>query len=268
MTRSFAVAAAALVIAGCHHRPVLSAAPDPSLELRADGEAHAAAPDGQRMGPALWGVGFEADGFTDFKVPLEAGHCYTFGFAGDATVQRLALYIWNPHEKRLDSQRTRTPEGVLKYCTTESGMYRLQGKVGAPGHFAMVPYVGPGPAVVAVVAAAPVDLTTIIDQQAAAAAPGAARVGDYFAGNTPQSDWFIPMEVGKCYWVIGAGEAGKVKRLYLYLWDPQNRRLNESKAESTTPMLGFCPKDTPGMYKFQAKVDSGSGNYKVGVFAK
>jgi hypothetical protein len=24
----------------------------------------------------------------------------------------------------------------------------------------------------------------------------------------------------------------------------------------------------PGMYKFQAKVDSGSGNYKVGVFAK
>jgi hypothetical protein len=271
MNRAFcAIVAAALVAAGCHSRPAVSPAPDPLLDPRADQEARAAAgADAQRMGPALWGVAYDKDQATDFRVPLEAGSCYWFGFAGDAGIGRLWTYVWSPQDKRIDSSRGRAPEGVLKICATESGMHRLQGKVAdGAGHYAIVVYKGPGPGVPVVVASAPVDLTAVIEAQAAAAAPGAARVGEFFAGTAYTSDWSTAMDIGKCYWIIGAGEPGKVKKLFLYLWDPQSKRVTESRSDSSTAMIGHCPKDAGGMYKFQAKVDSGSGAYKVGIYVK
>ncbi len=60
---------------------------------------------------------------------------------------------------------------------------------------------------------------------------------------------------------------GKVKKLSLYIWDPSNKRITENKADSNIATVGHCAKDT-GMFKFQAKVHSGSGAYKVGVFEK
>ncbi len=34
-------------------------------------------------------------------------------------------------------------------------------------------------------------------------------------------------------------------------------------------MVGYCAKGTDnGMFKFQAKVDAGKGDYKVGVYVK
>jgi hypothetical protein len=257
------------LLAGCHGHPPVSPIPDPSLEPRADQEAHAAAPDGQRLGQALWGVAYGNDQFTDFRIPLEAGNCYWFGFAGDNGIGKFSMYIWGPTDKRLDSTRGRPPQGVFKHCALENGTYRLEGKVGeGAGHFAVVVYKTQGPTVVVAAPAPKLDLTAIIEAQAAAAAPGATRVGDFFAGTADTSDWYAPMEVGKCYWVIGAGEAGKVKRLFIYLWDPQNKRVTESKSDSSTAMVGHCPKDAAGMYKFQAKVDSGSGPYKVGLYVK
>jgi hypothetical protein len=272
MKQAFLVSAAlALVAAGCHSRPAVSPAPDPSLDPRADQEARVAAgADAQRIGPALWGVAYDKDQTTDFRVPLEAGSCYWFGFAGDAGIGRLWTYVWSPADKRIDSSRGRGPEGVLKICATESGMHRLQGKVAdGAGHFAIVIYKGPGlPAPPVAVAPAPVDLTAIIEAQAGAAAPGAARVGDFFAGTASTSDWSTAMSIGKCYWIIGAGDPGKVKKLFLYLWDPQGKRVTESRSDSSTAVIGVCPKDVGGMYKFQAKVDSGSGAYQVGIYVK
>jgi hypothetical protein len=55
--------------------------------------------------------------------------------------------------------------------------------------------------------------------------------------------------------------------LYLYLWDGKNKRVTESKSDSDTAMVGHCAKEN-GMFKFQAKVDSGKGDYKVGVYVK
>lgn len=60
-----------------------------------------------------------------------------------------------------------------------------------------------------------------------------------------------------------------MKRLYLFLWDSNNHRVTESKGTSEQAMVGYCAKATDnGMFKFQAKVDSGKGDYKVGIYVK
>ena len=58
-----------------------------------------------------------------------------------------------------------------------------------------------------------------------------------------------------------------MKKLSLYIWDPSNKRLSDNKADSNIATVGHCAKDT-GMFKFQAKVSSGGGPYKVGVYEK
>ena len=113
----------------------------------------------------------------------------------------------------------------------------------------------------------PTDLGQIIAAQAQSAAPGAMQVGNLFEGNGDKTDWSVALDPGHCYWFIGAGEPGKVNSLYLFLWDPQNHRVTDTKSVSNTVMIGHCPTQ-PGMFKFQAKIDSGSGAYKVGVFAR
>jgi hypothetical protein len=101
---------------------------------------------------------------------------------------------------------------------------------------------------------------------AKASAPDSERVGDHFAGHADHTDWYVALETGKCYWFIGAGD-DDVKELYLYLWDPADKRITANKSENNRVNVGHCPTSS-GMYHFQAKVNSGSGKYKVGVFAK
>ena len=257
-------------LAGCGHKKLpiaVTAAPGPDLEPRAEQEAKAAAKDGHRFSEALRGVGQE-DEYTDWRIPLEAGQCYWFGYAGDAGVQRFSMYIFDPTDKRLDSARGKPRQGVFQHCALLNGMYRVQGKVAeGGGHYAVVVYSGKAPAVVLPPGEVKADLVALIEKQVASAAPGATRVGEYFAGSAETSEWYTQMEAGKCYWVVGAGEPGKVKRLYVYLWDPKSKRITENKSDSEISMVGHCAKEA-GMYKFQAKVDSGKGDYKVGVFAK
>lgn len=259
-------------VAGCgHHGPKqhrIAASRAPDLEPRAEQNAKASAPDGERVGTTLWGVAHADDEFTDWRVPLEAGQCYYFGYAGDATIQKFAWYIWDPSEVRLDSGRGKPPEGLFTHCAQKNGIYHIQGKVQeGGGHYAVIMYKKKG-------AAPPpppehLDLAQVIEKQAASAAPGATRVGDFFSGSSEISDWSTQIQPGKCYWIIGAGEPGKVKRLYLFLWDTQNKRVTESKGTSEQAMVGYCAKGTDnGMFKFQAKVDSGKGDYKVGVYVK
>jgi hypothetical protein len=256
-------------IGGCgHHRPAVSPDPSPDLEVRADQEARASATEGERVGPTLYGVAYHDDQFTDFRMPLEGGNCYWFGLAEDPGIKKFAVYIWSPSEKRLASERVRPPQGVFKHCAEQSGVYRLEGKVGeGAGHFAVVIYKTKAAEKPALVQPQKADLAAVIEKQAASAAPGATRQGDFYSGTADTSEWYTSLEAGKCYWVIGAGEPGKVKKLFIYLWDPQNKRVTESRSDTENVMVGHCAK-TPGMYKFQAKVDSGSGEYKVGVYVK
>jgi hypothetical protein len=258
---------------GCgHHAKTrdVAAVRSPELEPRAEQEARASAPDGERLGSTLWGVARADDEFTDWRVQLEAGNCYHFGYAGDRGIDKFAMYIWDPADKRLDSARGRPPEGVFKHCATQNGMYRVQGKVQeGGGHYAVVVYktksaLPPPPAV-----EPKLGLAETIEKQAAQTAPGATRVGDFFAGNAETSDWYTQVQGGKCYWFIGAGEPGKVKHLWLYLWDDKNHRITENRSTTEQVSVGYCAKaGENGMYKFQAKVDSGKGDYKVGVYAK
>jgi hypothetical protein len=255
-----------LLLAACGHAPPplppVSPTESPLLEQQADQQAHAGAPDGQHVLTTLHGVGAGPDQFTEWLVALEAGRCYWFGYAADAGVERFSFYIWDPANHRADTERNRPGQGVVSYCAQTSGMHRLQGKVASgAGRFAVVAYSKQG------VAPASHDLVATIEAQAASAAPGAVRIGEYYSGTAETSDWATSMDAGKCYWIIGAGEPGKVKKLFLYLWDPRNSRITESRSDSDTAMVGHCAKE-PGMYKFQAKVYSGSGPYKVGVFVK
>jgi hypothetical protein len=260
----------ALFLPACGHAPPplppVSPTESPALEQAAEQQAHASVPDGARAMATLHGVAAAPDQFTDWSVPLEAGHCYWFGFAADPGVETFSVYLWDPANHRAETARNRPREGVVQYCATTNGMYKLEGKVtGGAGHFAVVTY---GKQVAAVAGPAPVrDLAQTIEAQAASAAPGAVRVGEFFSGASETSDWATSMDAGKCYWIIGAGEPGKVKKLYLYLWDPRNTRITESRSDSDTAMIGHCA-TAPGMYKFQAKVYSGSGPYKVGVYVK
>lgn len=256
---------------GDHERIIVSPEPPRDLESRAEAQARASAKNGERMGETLRGVAHRDDAFTDWRVELEAGNCYWFGYAGDAGVEHFSMYIFDPKDKRLDSARGKPPEGVFTHCAEQNGIYRVQGKVAdGAGHYAVVVYKTKAPEKVAPPtppAPKEADLGAVIEKQAAAAAPGAKRIGDFYEGSAETSDFYTAMEGGKCYWVIGAGEPGKVKKLFVYLWDPKSRRITESKSDSDTAMVGHCAKE-PGMYKFQLKVDSGSGKYKAAVYVK
>jgi hypothetical protein len=110
------------------------------------------------------------------------------------------------------------------------------------------------------------DLGAIIAEMATSAAPGAERVGELFEGEADKTDWYVQFDSGKCYWLIGAGEE-TVKELYLFLWDPKDKRITSNKAENGRVTVGHCA-EVSGMYHFQAKVNTGEGKYKVGVYAK
>jgi hypothetical protein len=53
----------------------------------------------------------------------------------------------------------------------------------------------------------------------------------------------------------------------MYLWGPNNKRVTEAKSDTANPMVGTCP-TVNGMYKVQAKINSGKGAWKVGVYTK
>ena len=213
------------------------------------------------------GVAYKGDGVTDWMVPLENGRCYTFGFAADPEIERFGMYIWDPANHRVETDRGRPRTGVVEYCPKVNGMFRVEGKaMQGAGHFAVVAYAKGAPIAEAPPPPPPpppsIDLAATIEQQAAAAAPGATRIGEYYAGTTEMSDWVTSMDAGKCYWIIGAGEPGKVKKLYLYLWNPKNSRISESKSDSDTAMVGYCAKESGHVQVPGQKVFSGHGFYK------
>jgi hypothetical protein len=112
-------------------------------------------------------------------------------------------------------------------------------------------------------------VSAAVERQAAAAAPGARRVGNLLEGQTFQSnghsDWYVSLDAGRCYTFVGVGGPG-VSALYLYLWGPNGKRLTDRRAPSPGAVMPFCT-SMPGMYHVQAKVARGGGQYRVGVYA-
>jgi hypothetical protein len=271
-TRLAFLALTPLLLAACRReRPVAPVAPS-WLDPKVDEQGRAASQGGERVGEFFRGIAYRDDDKTDWTVALDADHCFWFTGLGDEGVEKLSLYLWNPKEKRVADKRADVPMAVMTYCPDAPGMYRLQGKVARGfGHYSVAIFqtapVGKPPPPPEAPPEPIVDLVALIEAQALAAAPGAVRLGAWFDGKTEQTEWYAQLKAGTCYWVIGAGEPGKVKKLWLYLWDPQNRRVTESRTPSGTSMVGHCATQT-GMYKFQAKLESGSGFYKFGVFQK
>ncbi|MCS6913554.1 MAG: hypothetical protein RMK29_18710 [Myxococcales bacterium] len=119
-------------------------------------------------------------------------------------------------------------------------------------------------------AGVPDPLAAAADSQAAAAAPGATRVGPFYQGfankEDDRSDWYLPLTPGTCYWFSGAGGPG-VQKLYLYLWDQNGKRVADIKPSGPMALLAYCP-TVGGMYHLQAKSASGHGPYTVGVYQR
>ena len=261
----------------CSHTPTPTG-PVPSSETLiplVEAQAQKAEPAGQLVAPHYLSATTEEDGRTDWNLPLQEGQCYTFSGIGGQGVKQLYLYLWDQAEKRVATEKPERPAVTLRYCPDVSGTYHLQAKTGegfgplAVGVYSVLapPKAAPPPPPPPPV---PVDLSGNIDSQAAAAAPGAVRVGDYFRGTAKsgndRSDWFTVLEPGRCYWFIGAGGPG-VKELYLYLWNPTLQRVSDNRANTSVSMMGHCP-TVPGMYKIEAKVNSGKGDYQVGVYMR
>jgi hypothetical protein len=252
-------------------------AQDP-LEALSLSMAKAQAKDAQQVGEYFRGAGPK----TDYQVLLEANKCYWFSGTSEG-VKKLNLYLWAPNanlftprvaDAKSDGQAT------MAYCTQVAGMYKLQVKTEGKGRFVLGTFAKDAPKQAAAAPApepAPAkkgpDLGPICDKTASVAASGAKRVGDFFdgkgnsIGSSDKSDYSVMMEKGKCYWAVGCADPDKVKSLYLYLWGPDNKRITEAKSDNPNPMVGHCAAAT-GMFKVQAKMNSGNGTYKVGVYVK
>jgi hypothetical protein len=271
MLRSAPIAIAIALSAVSCGKPPVSPTPPPGLDAAADQQASAAAPDGKKVGAGFKGVARKEDDTVDFRMPLDPASCYVFATVGEGSVQKISLYLYDASDDKVADE---SGEGRTQFvhCPETPGMYRIHAKVGeGRGHFAVSVYARPAPPKAAPPPPPPapvaVDLAAMIEAEAKSTAPGATRVGELFAGSAEKSDWFTALKPGQCYWFIGVGEPGEVKELYLYLWDSSNTRMTDSKSVSNKAVLGHCAK-TAGMYKFQAKVNSGSGAYKVGVYVK
>ncbi|MDB4967659.1 MAG: hypothetical protein JWN44_3348 [Myxococcales bacterium] len=226
-------------------------------------------------------------------VTMQAGRCYTILGVSGQGVSDLDLALYNPNGKRVASDIGFDPTPSIQHCAEWPGAYRLEATVkrGA-GEVAVQVYVAGGgaaatpppqatgdgmpppdpslqPKAAAPAGAGADALNSHIDGEAKSLAPGAHRVGDFFAGfgdKGQRSDWYVPLEAGQCYTFIAAGGAG-VQFLSQYLWDPSGKRVSDNKSKTAQSVMGFCA-GIPGPYHLQAKIEKGGGEYHVGVFGK
>jgi hypothetical protein len=266
MNKQLLAVLALVVVAG-----TARAQQDP-LEAMAAQQVSAQAPGAVQVAPFFKG----STPKSDWTSQLEEGKCYWWSGVGGPGVKKLAIYLWGPDNKRAADMKSSNPNATLAYCATMNGLYHFQAKIQGSGYYAVglyakkaLPQSAPPP----VATPQKKDLGPLCDKQASAAAPGARRTGDFFdghgssIGHKDHTDYSVEMESGQCYWVVGCGEPGEVKALSLFLWGPDNKRITEAKPDSPNVMVGHCA-TMSGMFKVQAKVSSGGGDYKVGIYAK
>jgi hypothetical protein len=242
--------------------------------------AQSLVPEVEQVGQTFKAVAYREDDHMDWMVNLDAGSCYIFTGVGDETVEELTLELRDPEDDDVVDETNAPPRLAMEWCTTVPGLYKLHAKVReGHGHYHAAVFLNPkrgtpqpAPALVEPEPepqpqpANKVDLEAAILAMAKSSASGAEQVGDFFEGSADKTDWYTALDSSKCYWFIGAGDDG-ISELHLYLWDPDDKRITANKSETNRVNVGHCP-TVSGMFHFQAKVSSGSGTYKVGVFAK
>src|SRR5262249_14639809 len=86
---------------------------------------------------------------------------------------------------------------------------------------------------------APAWLEPKVETEAKQGAPDANRVGDFYRGvaydDGDRTDWHISLDSANCYWIAGAGDE-QVRKLYLYLWDPEDHSVAKYKEDTSSPM--------------------------------
>ncbi len=260
----------------------LTPTPPEWMDAELDKLATSVAPDAGRISDSFKATAFKEDQYTNWQIELQPGACYVFAGIGDQTAEELYLTLWDPKDDRVERKKQEPARVTMEYCAELPGIYRIQGKVTeGHGHYAVAVYARgaaapppeplseptPAPAPKGKPApTAPEDLEAVISERAKSEAQGAARIGDFFTGTADKTDWYTALDSSKCYWFIGAGDKG-VSELHLYLWDPSDKRITANKSETNQVNVGHCP-TVSGMFHFQAKVQAGSGTYKVGVYAK
>jgi hypothetical protein len=95
--------------------------------------------------------------------------------------------------------------------------------------------------------------------------PGFKPLGVVLKGLGRRTDWMQTLEVGKCYAFVGfAGP--EAKRIALYLWDMNGRRVVDSRSREPRALMYFCPA-FGGAYHLQAKIKR-DAPYDVSVFVR
>ncbi len=100
------------------------------------------------------------------------------------------------------------------------------------------------------------------------AASGSTPVGSTFAGSLPRQGLTarpIALESGRCYVVLGFGEAG-VEDLDLRVSDPTGRPITQDVALDAHPTLRFCAART-GLHRVDLRMFAGSGQWALGAVA-
>jgi hypothetical protein len=260
----------------------MTPAPPEWLEAAIDEQAKMAAPDSIRVGDIYKSVAFKEGDRQQWHVTLDGGGCIHLSAAGDQTVEEISLFLWDPSGKRLETVRGKTPRTVLHHCPPPGarGAYKFEAKITeGHGHYAVGLYAqgDPGAAAKGGSAEKPAakpsakpaekaDLDGRMTKLAKTSAAGSAIVGEPFKGSANSTDWYVALEKGNCYWFVGAGD-DSIDKLNLYLWDPDDKRVKASKAETNEVTVGHCP-DGSGMFHFRAQVNGGEGKYQVGLYAK
>ncbi len=276
-------------------RPPLTPDPPDWLEGAVDEQAQRAAPGSVRVGDLYTGLAFDEGDRQQWHVRLSGRGCIHLSAAGDQSVEEIALYLWGPTGKRLETERGSTPRTMLRYCPVygANGDYKFEAKVTeGHGHFAVGLYAEGDPAAAGDPAAegdpaaagdaaaksgsidkpsakpdaGAASLDSRVAKLAGTSASGAEMLGEPFNGTADSTDWYVALEKGKCYWFVGAGD-DDIDKLSLYLWDPEDKRVKASKAETNEVTVGHCPKSA-GMFHFRAQTAGGGGAYQVGIYAK
>jgi hypothetical protein len=98
-----------------------------------DGEvvalAKSSAPGADKVGDSFSGDA----GSTDWYVALEQGKCYWFVGAGDDSVEKLSLFLWDPSDKRVKASNSETNRVTVGHCPPTGGMYHMRAQVQGGG---------------------------------------------------------------------------------------------------------------------------------------
>ncbi len=113
---------------------------------------------------------------------------------------------------------------------------------------------------------APTDaISASVEKLAQAKISGAHRVGSFYAGSATEdgqhSDWYMPLEMGKCYVFAASGE-GSVTELYAYVWGPNGKRATDRQEGSPGVTIESTARSSRGNTIFRSRSPTAMGSTK------